>query len=113
MRKEIRRSRPTERHRHDGRSADGCAGGRSEGGQRGRQAEAIAEQKKAIDIQPHHDRWLYALAQRDVQAGEYANALGPLGEALAMHPNLKGQLATDAVFEPMKPFAEFQRMLER
>jgi len=30
-----------------------------------------------------------------------------------MHPNLKGQLATDAVFEPMKPFAEFQRMLER
>jgi len=48
-----------------------------------------------------------------VQAGEYANALGPLGEALAMHPNLKGQLATDAVFEPMKPFAEFQRMLER
>lgn len=28
----------------------------------GRHAEAIAEQKKAIDIQPHHDRWLYALA---------------------------------------------------
>jgi len=34
-----------------------------------------------------------------VQAGEYANALGPLGEALAMHPDLKEQLATDAVFE--------------
>jgi uncharacterized Ntn-hydrolase superfamily protein len=79
----------------------------------GRHAEAIAEQKKAIEIQPHHDRWLYALAQRYVQAGEYANALGPLREALAMHPNLKGQLATDEVFEPMKPFAEFQRLVAR
>jgi uncharacterized Ntn-hydrolase superfamily protein len=79
----------------------------------GRHPEAIAEQKKAIEIQPHHDRWLYALAQRYVQAGEYASALGPLGEALAMHPNLKGQLATDAVFEPMKPFAEFRRLVAR
>jgi uncharacterized Ntn-hydrolase superfamily protein len=78
----------------------------------GQHAEAIAEQKKALEIQPHHDRWLYALAQRHVQAGEYAAALGPLREALAMHPNLKGQLANDAVFEPMKPFAEFQRLLK-
>jgi uncharacterized Ntn-hydrolase superfamily protein len=79
----------------------------------GRHAEAIAEQKKALEIQPHHDRWLYALAQRYVQAGEYANALGPLGEAITMHRNLKGQLATDPVFEPLKPFAEFQRLVER
>jgi tetratricopeptide (TPR) repeat protein len=79
----------------------------------GRHAEAIAEQKKALEIQPHHDRWLYALAQRHVRAGEYATALGPLSEALAMHPNLKGQLATDSVFEPMKPFAEFQRLVAR
>jgi uncharacterized Ntn-hydrolase superfamily protein len=79
----------------------------------GQHAEAIAEQKKAIEIQPHHDRWRYALAQRYVQAGEYGNALGPLGEALAMHPNLKGQLAKDPVFEPMKPFAEFRRLAAR
>ncbi len=79
----------------------------------GRHDEAIAEQKKAIEIQPHHDRWLYALAQRYVQAGEYARAVGPLGEAIAMHPNLKGQLATDPIFEPMKPFAEFQRLMTR
>jgi uncharacterized Ntn-hydrolase superfamily protein len=79
----------------------------------GRHAEAIAEQKKALEIQPHHDRWLYALAQRYVQAGEYANALGPLGEAIAMHRNLKGQLANDAVFAPMKSFPEFQRLVAK
>ncbi|MDP1569212.1 MAG: DUF1028 domain-containing protein [Vicinamibacterales bacterium] len=76
----------------------------------GRHAEAIAEQKKAIAIQPHHDRWLYALAQRYVQAGEYGAALEPLTEALAMHPNLRGQLAADPVFAPMQPFVEFQRL---
>jgi uncharacterized Ntn-hydrolase superfamily protein len=79
----------------------------------GRHAEAIAEQKKALEIQPNHDRWLYALAQRHVQAGEYAAALGPLSKAIEMHPNLKGQLANDAVFEPMKPFAEFQRLVQK
>jgi uncharacterized Ntn-hydrolase superfamily protein len=79
----------------------------------GRHAEAIAEQKKAIAIQPHHDRWLYALAQRHVEAGEYAAAMGPLGEAIAMHPHLKGQAAADPVLAPLKPFVEFQRLVVR
>lgn len=79
----------------------------------GRHAEAMAEQKKALDIQPHHDRWLVALAARHVQAGEYAAAMEPLAEAVAMHPNLKGQLVTDPVFAPLKTFAEFQRLVAR
>lgn len=79
----------------------------------GRFAEAIAEQKKALAIQPHSDRLLYALAQRYAQAGEYLNALGPLGESLAMHPNMKRQAAVDPIFEPMRRFVEFQRIVAR
>jgi hypothetical protein len=36
-----------------------------------------------------------------------------LGEAIAMHRNLKGQLANDAVFAPMKSFPEFQRLVAK
>lgn len=79
----------------------------------GRHAEAIAEQRKALAIQPHHERWMVALAQRHVQAGEYAAALPLLTEAVAMHPNLKGQFAADPVLAPLKPFAEFQRLIAR
>lgn len=79
----------------------------------GKFAEAIAEQKRALDIQPWSDTLLYALAQRYAQAGELLNALGPLGEALAMHPNLKRQAAIDPVFEKMRGFVEFQRLIGR
>ncbi|HUE85927.1 MAG TPA: DUF1028 domain-containing protein, partial [Vicinamibacterales bacterium] len=77
----------------------------------GKFAEAIAEQQKALAINPHSDRLLYSLAQRHAQAGDFLTALGPLGEALAMHPTLKKQAAEDPLFEKMRGLVEFQRMV--
>src|SRR5882672_6593780 len=65
----------------------------------GRFADAIAEQKKAIDITPNNEQLHYALAQRYAQAGEPANALKPLAEAVRRQPYLKKRAAADPVFE--------------
>jgi uncharacterized Ntn-hydrolase superfamily protein len=77
----------------------------------GKFAEAIAEQKKALDIAPNSDQLLYALAQRYAQAGDAASALGPLEKAIRLHPNLKRQSAKDPVFATMRGQAEFKRLV--
>ncbi|MGE3276656.1 MAG: DUF1028 domain-containing protein [Vicinamibacterales bacterium] len=77
----------------------------------GRFADAIAKQQEALDIQPNSDSLLYALAQRYAQAGEYLHALEPLEQALTLHPNMKRQAAIDPVFEHMREFVEFKRLV--
>lgn len=77
----------------------------------GRFADAIAKQKEALEIAPYSDSLLYALAQRYAQAGEYLHALEPLGEALRLHPNMKRQAAVDPVFERIRDFVEFKRLV--
>src|SRR6185436_19186284 len=67
----------------------------------GKFAEAIAEQKKALDITPNNEQMHYALAQRYAQAGESANALKPLAEAVRRQPYLKKRAAADPIFETM------------
>lgn len=74
---------------------------------------AIAEQKKALAIDPDSDRLLYALAQRYAQAGQYEQALGPLGEAIGMHPNLRRQAATDPIFAKMAALPAFKKLVAR
>jgi uncharacterized Ntn-hydrolase superfamily protein len=78
----------------------------------GRFAEAIAEQKRALDIAPNDERLHYALAQRYAQAGEYADALKPLEEALRRQPYLKKEAAADPLFAKMKDLAGFKRLIQ-
>lgn len=78
----------------------------------GRFAEAIAEQKRAIDITPNNERMHFALAQRYAQAGEYLNALEPLEKAVRRQPNLKKEAAGDPVFAKMRELVEFKRLID-
>lgn len=77
----------------------------------GRFADAIAEQKKAIEIAPNNERLHYALAQRYAQAGEYLNALKPLDEAVRRQAYLKKEAAADPVFVKMRELVEFKRLV--
>lgn len=79
----------------------------------GKFVEAIAEQKKAIDIAPNNERLHYALAQRYAQAGEYLNALRPLEDAVRKQPNLKNEAAADPLFAKMRELVEFKRLVTR
>jgi len=73
--------------------------------------EAIAEVRKALEIQPNSDVLHYALAQRYAQAGQPLMALVPLREAIRLHPNLARQAAADPVFAKMRELGEFRRLV--
>ncbi len=77
----------------------------------GKYDEAIAEQMKALDIQPNSDTLHYALAQRYAQAGRPLQALVPLREAIRLHPNLARQAAVDPLFANLRELAEFKRLI--
>ncbi len=72
---------------------------------------AIAEEKKALEIQPNSDAWHYALAQRYAEAGQPLQALVPLREAIRLHPNLAREAARDPVFAKMRDLGEFKRLV--
>jgi uncharacterized Ntn-hydrolase superfamily protein len=77
----------------------------------GKFEEAIAEQKKAIEITPNNEQLYYSLAQRYAQAGEFLHALTPLQEAIRRQPKLKKQALADPLFEKMRGFAEFRDLV--
>jgi uncharacterized Ntn-hydrolase superfamily protein len=79
----------------------------------GKFADAIARQKKAIEIAPNQERLHYALAQRYAQAGEPVNALKPLEEAVRRQPYLKKEAAGDPIFAKMRDLPEFKRLVGR
>ncbi len=95
----------------DIRRANGFSQQSSQLAQQGKFAEAIAQQKKAVDMNPKSDALHYALAQRYAQAGEYLNALTELEIAAKMLRRYKEQAARDPVFEKMQQFVEFKRFL--
>jgi uncharacterized Ntn-hydrolase superfamily protein len=78
----------------------------------GQFSEAIAEQKKALAITPNQEQMHYALAQRYAQAGDAAEAMAALAEAVRRQPYLKKQAAEDPVFGKLRDRAEFRRLIE-
>ena len=69
----------------------------------GKFAQAIAEQQKALDINPRSEPVQYALAQRYAQAGDTANALKWLGVAIGRQPKIwKPQAASDPLFAKLR-----------
>jgi len=78
----------------------------------GKFAQAIAEQQKALEINPRSEPVQYALAQRYAQAGDMANALKWLGVAISRQPKIwKPQAATDPLFVKLRDGAEFKRLV--
>ena len=78
----------------------------------GKFAEAIAEQKKALDINPRSEQVMYALAQRYAQAGDTKQALGQLGHAIRRQPKQwKAQAATDPLFTSLVNHPAFKRLV--
>jgi len=73
--------------------------------------EAIAEEKRALDIQPNSDTLHYALAQRYAQAGQPLMALVPLREAIRLHPNLAREAAQDPIFDSLHDLGEYKRLV--
>jgi uncharacterized Ntn-hydrolase superfamily protein len=79
----------------------------------GKHAEAIAEMKKALEINPRSEPAMYALAQRYAAAGDFKNALAQLSMAIARQPKQwKPQAAKDPAFEKMRDQAEFKKLVQ-
>jgi uncharacterized Ntn-hydrolase superfamily protein len=77
----------------------------------GKFAEALSQQRKALDMNPASAQAQYAFAQRSAQAGEYLNALLALQEALKLQANLKAEALKNPVFDKMKDMIEFRRLV--
>ncbi len=78
----------------------------------GKFADAIAEQKRALAINPRSEPLMYALAQRFAQAGDAKQALEHLGHAIRRQPKQwKAQATTDPVFAKLANLPEFQRLV--
>jgi uncharacterized Ntn-hydrolase superfamily protein len=79
--------------------------------EQGRFAEALAEQKNAVEMNPINAQSHYVLAQRYAQAGEYLNALQTLQEAIKRQQNLKTDASNNTVFAKMRDMIEFRRLV--
>jgi len=78
----------------------------------GKFEEAIAEQKKAIEIDPNRETLHYTLAQRYAQAGDTAKALETLAVAVKIHPvSMKREAAADPIFAKLKDNAKFKQLV--
>lgn len=80
----------------------------------GKFAEAIAEQKKAVAIDPNREGLHYGLAQRYAQAGDTAKALDALATAIKIHPpSMKRQAVDDPIFAKLKDNAKFKQLVAK
>jgi uncharacterized Ntn-hydrolase superfamily protein len=78
----------------------------------GKFLDAIAEQKRALDINPRSEALQFALAQRYAQAGKAHDALEWLGKAIQRQPKVwKPRAAEDAMFAKLRDHAEFRRLI--
>jgi uncharacterized Ntn-hydrolase superfamily protein len=80
----------------------------------GRFGEAIAEQQKALDINPRSEPLHYAMAQRHAQAGDAGNAIKWLSLAISRQPKVwKSRAMEDPLFAKLRDRADFKRLVER
>lgn len=79
----------------------------------GKHAEAVAEVKKALEINPRSEPAMYALARIHAAAGNTRLALEQLSLAISRQPKQwKFEAANDPAFEKMRASAEFQRVIK-
>jgi uncharacterized Ntn-hydrolase superfamily protein len=79
----------------------------------GKHAEAIADAKKALEINPRSEPAMYALAKIHAAAGNTAAAIEQLSMAIARQPKQwKLDAANDPAFEKLRALPEFQRLIK-
>ena len=79
----------------------------------GNHAEAVAEAKKALEINPRSEQAMYQLARRYAAAGDRRQALEQLSRAIARQPKQWiPEAASDPAFEAMRSAPEFQRLIK-
>ena len=77
----------------------------------GRFDQAIAAQQDAIAIVPGEDQLIYGLARLYARAGNAANAVATLEEAIGIDARWRGLAASQADFDNIRDNAEFQRLI--
>lgn len=76
----------------------------------GQHAEAIAEARKALAINPRNEQAIYQLARRHAAA---AQPMPALEQPIARQPKLwKVEAASDPAFTALRALPEFQRLLK-
>jgi uncharacterized Ntn-hydrolase superfamily protein len=80
----------------------------------GKHAEAIAEGKKALEINPRAETTMYGLAKLYAAAGDTTLALEQLSLAISRQPKQwKAEASTDPSFEKLRALPEFQRLIKQ
>jgi uncharacterized Ntn-hydrolase superfamily protein len=79
----------------------------------GKHAEAIAEGKKALEINPRAETMIYGLAKLYAAEGNTKLALEQLSLAISRQPKQwKFEASTDPAFEKLRALPEFQRLIK-
>src|ERR1044071_6579324 len=85
----------------------------SEMSKAGKHADAIAEAKKALEINPRNEQAMYALAKIYAASGDTKNALAQLSMAISRQPRQwKFEASNDPAFEKLRALPEFQRLIK-
>lgn len=79
----------------------------------GKHADAIAEAKKALEINPRNEQAMYALAKIYAASGDTKQALAQLSMAISRQPKQwKFEASNDPAFEKLRALPEFQRLIK-
>ena len=79
----------------------------------GQHAEAVAQAKQALAINPRSEQAMYALARLYAAAGDTTRAVEQLSMAIARQPKQwKFEAANDPAFEKLRALPEFQRVIK-
>ena len=79
----------------------------------GKHAEAVANAKKALEINPRAETLIYGLAKLHAAAGDTKLAMEQLALAIARQPKQwKFEAANDPAFENLRANAQFQKMIK-
>lgn len=86
----------------------------AESSKAGKHAEAIADAKAALAINPRAETLMYGLAKLYAAAGETRLAMEQLSTAISRQPKQwKFEASNDPAFEKLRSLPEFQRLLKQ
>ena len=86
----------------------------AESSKAGKHAEAIADAKAALAINPRAETLMYGLAKLYAAAGETRLAMEQLSTAISRQPKQwKFEASSDPAFEKLRSLPEFQRLLKQ
>ena len=81
--------------------------------EQGRFSEAIERQREAVAIVPDEDQLIYGLARLHARAGDAANAVATLRDAIDRNPRWRELAATQQDFDSIRDDPAFQQLVGR